>query len=90
MIIAMRPRRIDGDPAEFRLPSEEEQAANFRLIDAAPGMLATLKIAADALTSTLKARGYEAGSATDGWAPEVRQEVAALATVRAAIAKAEG
>lgn len=55
----------------------------------APDLLAALKLAEGCLSGTLLARGYTPGSCTDEWAPVVRQEVRALADVRAAIAKAE-
>jgi hypothetical protein len=55
---------------------------------AAPEMLHALRVAEAALAATLGARGYRAGSCVDEWSAEVRGEAAALASVRAAIAKA--
>lgn len=57
--------------------------------DPVADMLAALKAAESALDFTLKSRGYADGSCTDEWSKEVRREVAARATIRAAIAKAE-
>jgi hypothetical protein len=54
-----------------------------------PELLAALKIGEATIAATLKARGYQPGSSSDQWAPEVQGEIAALAKVRAAIAKAE-
>ncbi|MEI9428687.1 hypothetical protein [Mesorhizobium sp. Cs1299R1N3] len=48
-----------------------------------------LKLAEATIANTLQCRGYRPGECTDGWSPEVRREVATLATVRAVITKAE-
>ncbi|AMS41201.1 hypothetical protein [Aminobacter aminovorans] len=68
--------------AGLRLAINREQAA--------PAMLAALKLAEACLSGTLLARGYAPGSCTDEWAAEVRLEVRTLADVRAAVAQAEG
>lgn len=57
--------------------------------DPVPAMLAALKAAETSIDFTLKSRGYVDGSCSDDWAECVRREVAARATIRAAIAKAE-
>ena len=47
--------------------------------------IVALELAEKTMTATLAARGYVAGSCTDQWSQEVRDEVAALASVRAAL-----
>ncbi|PWJ93578.1 hypothetical protein C8D77_101257 [Mesorhizobium loti] len=89
-IVASKPTGFASDPDSFRVPDVAEAKANFRLIDAAPEMLAALHVASDALAGTLKARGYVPGSSIDGWAPEVQVELRSLVAVRAAISKAWG
>ena len=51
-------------------------------------LLAALRLAEKTIASTLNARGYSAGSDTSSWSAEVKAEVSALATIRAAIATA--
>jgi len=55
-----------------------------------PDMLAGLKLAAETLSNTLRARGYRHGSDVSEWAPEVQKEVRTLSVLSALIAKAEG
>lgn len=53
-------------------------------------MLAGVRLAVETLSNTLRARGYQAGSDTSEWAPEVQKEVATLSVLSALLAKAEG
>lgn len=46
-----------------------------------------LKLAERTLANWLKASGYKAGACTDEWVPEVRDAVAALVPIRAAVAR---
>ncbi|GAA2887855.1 hypothetical protein GGQ99_004752 [Aminobacter niigataensis] len=82
---------FEGDPTQdgvadilagLRAAIEREQAA--------PAMLAALRLAEACLSGTLLARGYAPGSCTDDWTAEVQMEVRTLADVRAALAQAEG
>lgn len=52
-------------------------------------LVAALRSAEACISGTLLARGYQPGSSTDEWAPEVQREVRAIAVVRTALAKAE-
>jgi hypothetical protein len=53
-------------------------------------MFAALQLAERTISGTLAARGYQPGSCTDGWSPEVAAEVATRAMLRRAIAAATG
>lgn len=67
-----------------------QRIEDARLFAAAPALLAALRTAESAIAGTLDARGYRDGDDLDTWAHIVRNEVAALATIRTAIAAAEG
>lgn len=69
--------------------TKAEHAAMVRGLNASADMLSALHVAENALSATLAARGYQHGSCADDWAENVRGEVAALASVRAAIAKSD-
>lgn len=55
--------------------------------DAMAAAIEALKLAERTIAGTLHARGYLPGSCTDGWSQEVRDEVAALVPIRAALAR---
>ena len=59
------------------------RAAIAELIEAA-------KLAERIIQSNLSGSGYEAGSCTDGWCPEIREQVAALPVIAAALARVGG
>lgn len=67
--------------SQVELQRAKKQAA--KLIQAA-------QQAEAAIAGSLKGRGYEPGSCVDDWTPEVAGEVAALATLRDALAIAQG
>jgi len=77
-------------PEEFDRLYKSFTAEDAVLYASARTLIKALKLASDALASTLKARGYVPGSDISSWAPEVQGELRALVKVRAALAKAAG